>query len=162
MVGWLGEIDTVNTKIISNLALGGVLVIDNPKYPGKLLTLEFDKIKTSIRPVIKSGEITMKIKIKAVSNIAEIMNRNFVNSFDEKFVKEIEKSAEKTMKEQIEDTVRYVQERYGVDIFDFDLAMMRYAPNTWDRVKDDWEEIFPQVKVNINVDMKVEQTGLVK
>ncbi len=62
----------------------------------------------------------------------------------------------------MKETIEYVQKEYGADIFFFYNAMQRYAPDTWDKVKDDWDNVFPKVKTNIKVSVKIEQVGLIK
>jgi spore germination protein len=162
MVGWLGEIDTVYLKIIRDAALGGVIVVDMPGNPEAIVTLEIRKIKTEVMPVITEHSIKMKIETAVTFNQAEKTEAHFRNSLDEAYINALEKKAEKLMEAQMKDTVKYVQNEFGADVFQFDVIMQRYAPDTWDQVKDRWHEVFTQIEPEVHVKAKVEQIGTMK
>lgn len=162
MVGWLGEIDTIFVKWAANVALGGTITIPSPKPSTGILTLEVNNVKTQVRPVVKGDEITMRIRSKADVNIAEETSRKFVEVLDEEFFIDVKKEAESKVKSEMLDTLQYVQKEFGTDIFFFDLAMQRYAPDVWEKVKDDWHDIFSNLEFDIDVDIKMGHTGLLK
>jgi len=162
MVGWLDEIKTNYLKWISGYALGSTLTIESPDDPKGIVTLEQRSLKTETKPVVEGEEITFNINTKVVFNIAEINHDHGKRAFDEDFIKEVEKLAEKKAEKQMRETIEYVQKEYGTDTFFFYEVMQRYAPDTWDKVKDDWDNVFPKVKTNIKVSVKIEQVGLIK
>lgn len=162
MVGWLGEIDTIWAKWVRDLVLGGIVVVDSPNEKGELVTVEIVKANTKVRPSIDNDKITMKIEAKGVFNIAEEMRVNSNNVFEEEFVGQVEKLVKEKIEREIKDTVAYVQKEFGVDIFHFNLVMQRYAPREWEKLKDDWEDIFPEVMVEVTADVQIRLVGLMK
>lgn len=162
MVGWLGEIETAYAKWITDVALGGEVVIDTPNRPNEQLTLEIKNVKTDIKPIIKGEEITMSIKTKAQLNIAEQMGEAFLTIFNEEFIKEAERIAEEQITKEMADNIDFVRREYGVDVFEFGTALKRYEPDTWYKVRDEWHDIFPVVKTDIKVEIEIKQVGLIK
>ncbi|MBB6216746.1 spore germination protein [Anaerosolibacter carboniphilus] len=162
MVGWLGEIDTAYMKIIRDSALGGVIVVDMPGNPEAIVTLEIRKINTKVRPIITEHDIKMRIETEVTFNQAEKTEAHFRKSLDEAYLKALERKAENLMEAQMKDTVKYVQDEFGADVFHFNVIMQRYAPDTWDQVKDRWHEIFTQIETEVHVKAKVEQIGTMK
>lgn len=162
MVGWLGELDINYSKWAADAIMGGTIVVPMPDHPGDLITLEISSADTNIRPEVSDGDITLHIKSKAKVYIGEQFRDEFYNTFFVQFTKEFEKSAEEKVAKGMKDTIEYVQNEYGADIFFFYKAIERYAPDTWDRVKDNWDEVFRDVKLDIDVDVKMIQRGLIK
>lgn len=162
MVGWLGELDTIYLKWVRDAVLGGILVVSMPNDPEGLATLEVTGAKTKIRPKVEGNGIKMDIQVKASFDLGEKTGAHFQNALDEGLLKELEARAEKDLKENMEDTIRHVQKEFGADIFHFNLALQRYAPDTWDQVKDKWSDVFPQVEPVISVKVTIAQIGTMK
>lgn len=162
MVGWIDEIQTNYVKWIKNTAQGGTITIESPENPNKQVCLEMKSLKTDVKPVVDGEEITFNINIKGTFNIAEINHEHDMIAFEEEFVKEVQRLAEKKAENQMRETIEFVQKEYGTDIFYFCKAMQRYAPDIWDKVEKNWDDVFPKVKTNIKVGIKIEQVGLIK
>jgi spore germination protein len=162
MVGWLDEIQTNYLKWITDYAEGGTLTVESPDNPKKQVCLEMKSLKTDVKPVVEGEEITFNINTKGTFNIAEINHEHGKRAFEEDFVKEVERIAEKKAEKQMRETIEFIQKEYGADTLFFYQVMQRYAPDTWDKVEKDWDNIFPKVKTNIKVSIKIEQIGLIK
>jgi spore germination protein len=161
-VGSLGEVDTANVEWIKNLAKGGALVIRMPGDPNDTLTLELKKLKSKVRPVINGKSVSMKIEIKAEVDIAEQLRDNKEDNFKEAFIDKVEQDAARKIEEGLTQTIKYVQDEFGADIFLFDVAVQRYAPDKWDEVKANWNEIFRELHVDISAEIDVRKRGLTK
>lgn len=162
MVGWLGEIDSIYLKWIRDAVLGGVIQIRDPVVEGSIVSLDVKRTRTSVRPVIDGDRIKMSIKSDGVFVLNEQFQSHFEDSFKEDYIKKLQIAVQNSLKEGMEDTIRYVQREYGADIFHFSLAMQRYRPHEWDRVKENWRDIFPDVEVDIEVKVRIEQTGNIR
>ncbi|MDF2673562.1 MAG: hypothetical protein K0R09_1827 [Clostridiales bacterium] len=162
MVGWIGGLDVNYVNWAADSVKGGTIVVPMPDHPGDLLTFEISKADTKVRPEVSDGNITLHIKSNVKVNIAEQLRDDFYNTFYEEFVNKSQKAAEEKVAKGMKDTIEYVQREYGADVFFFYNAMERYAPDTWDSVKDNWDEVFKEVKLNIDVDVKITQRGLIK
>lgn len=161
MLGWLDELDINYTKWVSDAVKGGTIVIPMPDHPEDLITLEISKANTKVEPEVSGDDITLHIKSKAKVYIAEEFREEFYDTFNVEFIRKLEEVAEKKLAEGMRDTIDYVRSEYEADIFFFDTAMERYAPDAWDRVKDNWEEVFQRVKIKIDVDINMGQRGLI-
>ncbi len=162
MLGWIDELDSNYTKWAADLVKGGTIVTPMPDHPGDLITLEINKVDTKVKPEVFDEEITLHIKSKAKVNIAEEFRDEFYNTFTEEFVNKSEKAAEEKVKKEMKDTIEYIQKEYGADVFFFSSAMERYAPDTWDNVKDNWDEVFRDVKIDVDVEVEIVHRGTIK
>jgi Spore germination B3/ GerAC like, C-terminal. len=162
MVGWLDEIKTNYLKWITNYADGGVVSVNLPEIKGSSAVLEIKKVKTKQRPRVVHGKVEMDLIVKANLNVAEINQSGGHNELDESFLKQLEELAENKIKQQIESTIEYVQHEYGADVFYFGTNIRRFAPAAWDRIKDNWDELFRTFRVNVSVSVRINQIGLLK
>lgn len=162
MVGWIDEIQTNYAKWVSNTVLGGTLTVESPDDPKSQVSLEIKSLKTDVKPVVNGEQITFDISTKGIFHIAEINHPHDKRAEEQDFIREVERIAEKKAEKQMREVIEYVQGEYGADVFFFHKAMQRYAPDTWDKVEKDWDNIFPKVKTNIKVNIKIEQVGLIK
>ncbi|WP_163192585.1 Ger(x)C family spore germination protein [Clostridium thermarum] len=162
MVGWLDEIKTKYLKWISGYAKGGIVTLNMPGKEQYPIVLELRKLKTKQKPVVSGDSISMNLDIKAVMNIGEVSEVGFAHAEDDEYIHELEIVAEDLIKRQIESTIDFVKEKYGCDVFFFGRSMRRYEPETWEKVKDNWNEVFQNVKVNVNVMVQIKQLGLIK
>ncbi|TYQ16481.1 UNVERIFIED_CONTAM: spore germination protein [Acetivibrio alkalicellulosi] len=162
MVGWLGELDTYHGKWVRDGVEGGILLIESPFAKDELVCLQINTSKVNVRPDIKDDRITMNIKGKSTMTVVEVNNIMQDYAFDSESLDIFGQAAKKKLEDGIKETIKYVQENYGADVFHFNVAIQRYAPSTWDKIKDNWYEIFPTLSVDVNIDIKVLDTGLVK
>jgi len=44
----------------------------------------------------------------------------------------------------------------------FGVNINRFAPNTWDKIKDDWDQHFRYLDFDIDVKVSIKQFGLMK
>lgn len=162
MVGWLDEVKTNYLKWITDAAVGGIISLNIPEYEEYPMVLEIKKVKAKQRPVVDNGNLKMNLDIKSTLNLGELNIPNRDKVIDSDFIKEIEAISENKIKDEIKKTISYVQENYGADIFLFGVNVHRYAPDTWDKVKDDWNQHFRYLEVQVNVKVKIIQFGLTK
>lgn len=162
MVGWLDEIKTNYLKWITDYANGGVVSVNLPGFSDSPITLEIKKVKTKQRPIPTEDSVEMVLDVKADLDVAEVSIPGDTNVFSPEFVSQLEKAAEEKIQDQILDTVSYVQREYDADVFFFATNIQRFEPNTWDKIKDSWDEKFRTVKVTANVKVKINQLGLTK
>ncbi|MDR5659443.1 Ger(x)C family spore germination protein [Serpentinicella sp. ANB-PHB4] len=162
MIGWLGEVDTIWAKWVRDAVLGGTIVVDSPNEEAEIVVLEVVKANTKVRPRVADHQIIMDIEVDATFNLVEEVRYGKANIFNEDYLEEVEKLAKKRIEEEIKDTVSYVQEEYGADIFHFNVQMRRYEPDVWAKIENEWHDIFPQVMVNVNAETEIRLTGLMK
>lgn len=74
---------------------------------------------------------------------------------------EIEEKFAKSFKNEIDNTIRILQEEYQLDIFGFGEHMERQAYDDFKKVKDHWNEEFSRAEINVDVIVKLRRAGLI-
>ena len=120
---------------------------------GDIVGINFNKSKSKVDFVFdneKLKEINIKTKVSCEVHQSSNGNNVFGNNSGEttKLVADVVKS-------KIEKAV-YVAKSHDVDYIKFgDMLNMKH-PYKWNKIKDDWKNIFRDVKINIDVDAVLE------
>lgn len=156
----VGHIDETITK--------GVLWLRNEMKPAELtitskdakgfVTLNVKKSKSELDPQIKDNEWSVTVKIKAEAIV--IQNTTNLSFKNPKFSKSLERDLNENIENRVSAALAQVQKEMHADILGFAEAFYRKYPKEWEKSKEDWDEIFPTINVNIQVTSKIQSTGL--
>ncbi|MEK4402872.1 Ger(x)C family spore germination protein [Sporosarcina sp. FSL K6-6792] len=157
LVGWLNESESKGYNYIIDSVKSTVASISCPEE-GKV-SIEVINSKSELKGKINKGEPEVNVTIEVEGNVGAV--ECHIDLKDTKAIDALEKSYEKELKEIIHQTIETVQKQYKTDIFGFGQAIHRSNPKTWKKIKNQWDEIFPELTVNVEVDMKIYHTGTV-
>ena len=101
-------------------------------------------------------EFDIKVNIKGM--LSE--QKNAVDLKNSENINQIEESCANTVKSQIEDVIKKAQKTFKTDIFGFGQIIHRQSPKEWKELKDKWKEYYPDAKVNVSVDVKIQRRGM--
>lgn len=157
--GFINEDETFALSFILDEVKGGALVVDvSQGKDEEKITLEIMDNVTDIEPVYENGEMSVKISIKLMAALIEHNSPNNYN--DEKGRRALVKMAEEQLKSKIEGIISKVQEEFGTDIFGFGNSFYRDLPKAWKEKKNEWDDIFRNLKVTVEAKLKLKHTGL--
>ncbi|WP_110114595.1 Ger(x)C family spore germination protein [Bacillus sp. CGMCC 1.16541] len=74
--------------------------------------------------------------------------------------RELEKLAQNHIATQVEQTVQKTQQEYGADIFGFGEKMFVQDYQSFKKVKDEWNEKFTTMKVDVEAVVKIRRSGI--
>ncbi|MCH7320473.1 Ger(x)C family spore germination protein [Solibacillus sp. MA9] len=157
LVGWLTEREGRGYNDIVNEVQSSVTTISCPEE-GKA-TIEIIQMDSKMKGKINNGEPEVDVNIKVKGNVGEVECQ--INLNDQKTIVELEKITEKEMEEIINQAIETVQKQYKSDIFGFGEAIHRSNPKEWKKMKEQWNEKFPELTANVKVDVELVHTGTV-
>lgn len=156
LVGWLNEDESKGFNYIRGRVPNTVIVFDmNDDHVG----IELIRCKTEITPHIKNGDITIDVNVTGEANIGEVNTK--LDLMNPNVFGELESSVNKDIKTKIENTVERVQNDFESDILGFGERIHKTSPKEWEKIKKQWEELFPNVPVNVNVKIKIRRMGTI-
>jgi spore germination protein KC len=123
------------------------------------LSVEINKTTSKLEVIEEKGKLTLKVKIKAKSNVGE--NGCGVDLSKEETFKQVEKLASNEIKKFIEHMLEYSQKTIKTDIFGFGSAYYQKYPKSWKAKKNDWNELYSKAKREVEVDVKIIGSGLI-
>lgn len=157
LIGWLDEHETRGYNAIMNNVKRAVSSVACPEE-GKL-TIDVEKFQTKKKAKIVNSTPEINLDINILGNVGSVECK--IDLTKEESIKEIEKIYEKQVIENIHQTIKTVQGQYNSDIFGFGATIYQHKPKEWKKLKNNWEEEFPKVKVNVNVTAKINHLGAV-
>lgn len=157
LVGWLTERESRGYNDITNKVKTTVNTISCPKE-GKA-TIEVIKFNSDVKGKINKGKAEVDVNIKVKGNVGEVECE--IDLTKPETIDQLEKIYEKDLKEIISDTINTVQNKYETDIFGFGEAIHRSNPKEWNKMKENWDEEFSNLTVNVKVVMELQHTGTI-
>ncbi len=160
MVGFLGELETRAVQLMDNMLQGGVytVFIDEAAVP---FAVTFADRKFSIT-ADREGNIYLDINIKVEGDIEGNIFGPIGTVMDDKFIKKVEKELEKKIIGECSGVMDKMQHQFGVDLWGLDDYMHKFHHDLWEQIKDRWDQVYPEIKVNIIPDVSVRRIGIIK
>ena len=171
--GWLGETDTRSLEIIRGEAKPEGINLKYNSIENKVaqegdtwdyiisiaLIYQPSKIKLIEK---KKDNIKISVEIEVVGTIEEFYFQPKQDLLNPKTIDYFSESVCKKLTKELEDVTKKLQKEYKVDVMGIDRRLSTFHPKFWDEVKGDWEEIFPNIDIVINVNTNITQIGVLK
>ncbi len=161
LVGWLDKTQTRGLQWVKGKVKSGIIVIEQPEEENKLASIEILRAISTVTPKISKGRPSVLIKVGALGNLGEVQEY-----FDPMESQEIWVSMERRMAEvirhEIEAALDIAKYEFNSDIFGFGAEISRKYPKEWTDLKDTWDDEFPKLNVEIDVETSLRRSGLTR
>lgn len=148
MVGQMDNIQTRGYSFVTDNAKGGIITINSPKGDDRI-DIEFHTAKSSFKMAVKGDEVTANVKIKMTAGIAD--QETAANYATSEEMEKLEKIINNAVKDEVMASVKKAKE-LDADIFLFGDRIYKQSPKTWNKLKDNWDETFKNIKVEVSVE----------
>lgn len=109
------------------------------------------------KPQIINNQWIMNIQIQVAASI--IQNETFLSLLQEDVITKLEKGLENKLRDRISKTLEKIQKEYKADVVGFGRRFHQKYPEQWKKVKDHWDEKFPEVDVKLSVNATIKRSG---
>lgn len=163
LIGELGIKETRGVLWMKNEINRGILVVhvdEEDHDQSTKISLEIlECVRADVKPAFQDDQLIMKIEIKARLSIGEILG---YLSMDETTMDVIKEQAQSEIRKEIKAALKIVQKEWRADIVGFGVAVHRKYPQYWKENEDNWEEIFQNMTVEIQIDTSIHKVGLIE
>ncbi len=156
LIDFLLQNNARGANFINNDINSGIIVIEDAT--GKKNSLEILEATSKIEPKYINNTFEANISIKVITNIDEIQNEE--NYFTVELIDEFNNKQKNVVLQEAQSALNFSQQN-GVDIFNIGDEIYHKYPLKWDKIKDNWKEIYKQMKININVETKINGTHII-
>jgi spore germination protein KC len=156
LIGWLNEKESKGLNYLTNNVSSTVGPISCPGQKGSII-MEILRSNTKIKGSIRDGVPYIDITLDSVENIGEVKCDYDLSKSEN--VHKLEAVAAQSTIDIMNASLKKVQNVYKSDIFGFGDAIHRADKAYWKKNKEHWEDIFPTVKVNYHVKIKIRGQG---
>ncbi|PWU69723.1 Ger(x)C family spore germination protein [Gracilibacillus dipsosauri] len=136
-----------------------------PMDDGSIISLRLISKKAKIIPTIKGEEpITFTIELNQETQLVEqVANRKFTSNQEVvEYVNKVKETTEKQVEEDIMRLVEKTQTELRSDILGFGETIHKKNPKVWHKIKENWQENYPNTKVEVKVNVTIKNAGLIK
>jgi spore germination protein KC len=155
LVGWLNEQESIGYNYTQKNIKSTSVLLTCPKDSNKKITVEILRTKNDTKVVMKDGKPVIHLNIKTEGVISDAQcNMNFTKPSS---ISQVEQLTNNKIQKSISKSVNTLQHKYKSDIFGFGEEVERKSPEYWEHVKNNWNDIFSGIQVNIQVESKVRQ-----
>lgn len=153
LIGWLNKDETTGYLLITQ-NINGYIPLTYIK-DNKLFSYYISTAKSKILPVVTGDKIFYRVQIKVMGGIAENSGLR-LNSED---IRALENIIEDRLRDLSTQAVDKAKE-YNSDFLGFTEKLHRTNLSAWQTLGPDWRKVFRTAEVEIVVDAKIVQTGM--
>lgn len=160
LIGWFNEQESKGLNYALDKVKSTVLSVPCLGDGDKNMEIELTRTKSQVTVQLRDDHTKGVIDIQAEGNVSNDGCKD-VDLTNKEIIPYLEEKTEKEVKDSIEAAVKKSQEEFKADYIGFGKALHRSNPDFWKKVKDDWDEIFKDMTIDINVDVKILKTGTI-
>lgn len=157
LVGWLNMNETRGLLWMTNQIGRGVLLSGYPGTASESISQQIVKSKVKIKPKMVNGEIIISLYIREEGSVLE--NNKGVNINSPETMKALEEGFAIEIKKEVNDCLEKIQKDYKTDIVGFGDKIHKNLPREWKKIESKWDNIYPNIKTEVNVEVKLRSTG---
>lgn len=159
LTGYLNILQTRGYLFIKDEVDGGIIVIDNPKEKGKKVSIEIIRASGNMDVKIIGEELILSVEVEIKGSLAE--QQGSEDLANEEMLSELESAVENEIEGNIKNVLEVAQKTYKSDFFGFGNKIYGKYPYYWDEIKDNWNEEFSKLPIEISIKAKLERTGTI-
>lgn len=160
-VGYADEYAIGGRKFIAGTEKSAVVTVPCPKHPEHQIVFELYRHDTRLHPHVNGDSIRFSLDVNMYGNIGE--QQGDIESYDTMDPQELQK-LERLFADEIKRNIFYAQQVFQkqmkVDSAGLFAGKMRaYEPEVWEIVKERWDEIYPDIPLDVSVNVYIENIG---
>jgi spore germination protein KC len=114
-------------------------------------------LKSEPKVDMQNSQAVITIQVNAFGILTELLCNKDINKRE--VIKEYERKGEQELEKEIKDGI-IVAQKLESDVFGFGEILRNTHPNIWRKYKQQWNKLFSQAKVNVQVNLNIEGTGM--
>jgi Ger(x)C family germination protein len=132
-------------------------------YKGSDLTLMITNIHSKPKLISSSNNnIKVRMDVKIEGHIHSYVIGDDTHIDKKEIIEDIQNQVAKEYEEDFKKTIALIQKQYKVDILKIGDHLRKFEPKVWKRVKDNWDEIYPEIDIELDVKVYIRRRGLTK
>lgn len=158
MVGQLNERDTFGLLWVNKEAEGGTITISNDEIGGNA-SLKLKNSHINLETELQGETLFVYIHAKAVGSLAD---QQIKTSSIDKWSKTFAEKISEKIEADIESTLNKLQKEFKTDVTNIGRQTYRQQVHEFNKVKDNWGNVFSNAKVLIDVETVITDKGLIE
>ncbi|VBB07397.1 spore germination gerac [Lucifera butyrica] len=158
LIGYMDEKETRGMQWLKGRVKDASIVIRSPDK-GKI-TLRVTNASSKIKPILSNHKPVMQVTIKTEGYIRD-MEGSLDPMKEPDIIKKLDEIESEAIKQEIDQALYTAQKKFKADIFEFGEIIHREYPEEWKSMEPNWNEIFPDLAIEITVDSHIRRPGMI-
>ncbi|MDD9268958.1 Ger(x)C family spore germination protein [Paenibacillus sp. GCM10023248] len=154
LVGWLNEKESRAYSVITDQAKRSSIHVPCPE--GGNIGIDIARVKSKVHAVVTNEKPEIFIELMAEGNVSDVECK--IDLLKVETIAYLDQQITKLMEDNLEHTIKKTQQ-LGTDIYGFGEAVHRADYRYWNKVKDNWEQVFKQLTPHLKIVARVRGTG---
>jgi Ger(x)C family germination protein len=155
--GFLTPSDTTNLEMLRGTLKGGRKVIFINSHPIDYL---IDGVDRKISVDDTNGKLIFNINIKVEGAIKDYYTDNNLFSTDK--LNYLQENFNKSIEKECERVVKLTQQKFNSAPIGVRECIEKFHPDIWRQKKDNWDEVYKNAVINVNIQTSIRRIGVVK
>jgi spore germination protein KC len=156
VVGDLNPAETILFLYLKQDNTEGIVQLENPETKATEIIYEIFNTSSSAKPHFDDGQLSFTIDLWVEGNVVEKRISTPLN--DDSFIQHLERRLATKLTNDIQKLISKIQKELQTDILHLGEIIRAHYPHYWDQV--DWQELFPQIPIKIQVTANIRRTGM--
>lgn len=122
------------------------------------VSLEISRANTKIKPRLNDNQLDVNIETTVEGTLSDNVTTREV---DEAFINEVEKKISNEVENTMRSTLNKLQKQLHADITGIGLKTYRTYPKQWKHIRSEWDTIFSNADITIDVTTEMTHRGLI-
>lgn len=159
-IGYVDEYAVAGMKFILGTEKSAIVTIECPDHPEHQVIFELFRHDTRLMPHVEGGTIYFTLDINMYGNLGELQGDiELANTMDPQYVHKLEVAFAEEIKRNVLYAEKISKEMRVDFISKFAAKMKAYEPDTWEQVKDQWDEMYPNIPLVVSVNVSIRNIG---
>ncbi|WP_078427225.1 Ger(x)C family spore germination protein [Alkalihalobacterium alkalinitrilicum] len=161
LIGWLTEDESKGYNFINGTVQNTIVRIsDVCQKEAEHLSVEILRSESAIKASVNNGKSAIHVEVNGEANIADVECEIDLQDIEQLY--SIEDEVNRVIENYMKQALQRTQTELTSDIFGFGEALKRNNLSYWETVKDNWDEEFAKLEVNMQVDIKIKGLGVLQ
>jgi len=125
------------------------------------VVFELFRHDTILTPHVEDGTIYFTVDITMYGNVGELQgDLELDNTMDPQYIHKLEDVFAEEIKRNVLYAEKIFKKEMRVDsVSKFAYKLKAHEPDTWEKVKDQWDELYPEIPLVISVNIFIKNIG---
>ena len=156
------HLDELEVRTISFIKNEGSLELIKVPYKDNMISYEIlgEKIKRKL--ITKEEGLTMIMDIAIEGDLQQYILEDRLKVHGEDEIESMEKAIKEAIEDEVNRMINLLQKKYKADPIGIGEYISKFHPKVWKQVSEDWDEVFSDMNIEINVNPKIRRRGLIQ
>lgn len=158
LIGFLDHESQMGIRLLNKEELGRNITLTQKEEGGKIV-IKLRTTKLKLQPSIENGNWKMAVNLKVYADV--VQNSTSLDlSLGLNNLRKIEGPFNDQIKQILLNTIHKIQHEQKADVLGFARSFHKSYPKEWKQEKEQWDERFTTMDVQVKVDSKIQKPGI--